>query len=1172
MKKFLYALPIFVVLFAAASILQPENVFSVVALPVKIITIVDHLGTNIATGTASAVTAPPTETVQVVNSSNQVLDTLGGGGGGGATLPSIPGTAGYILSEDATNALWEPCAGDAACSTLIPGSFTITGIQGRSVKSTAPSDAQLYVWNGTNGDWEPVSLSQDVTITNAGVATVGSTHITGATTSKLAAFNASGNLVNYAGTSALGSHQFMTSLSATGGAGGAQPACSDLTGAAASCGTNATELVSGTVAAGRGGAGANSGILKANGSGTVSAAVAGTDYAAATTGAANTPLFNNGTGGFTNGTRSGNTTTVGTTSGTLTSGDCAKFDAAGNIVDQGAACNTGGGGLTLAGSSGNLQTNNGAGNLGAFAGSGPLASHNFATMISASGALTGAQPACVDLSDSAASCNTDTTNATNITSGNMTRPPAFSLTNNATGPTLNKLVTLTSGQATIAPSATASGIQGICISNCANSGSSLIQYAGLASCVFDASSAITSGHYVTMSQTTAGDCADAGTTQPVGTPTLGTAYTSGSASTTQTIQIGLPMDSIGSASGVGTISAYIQLGNPAYYGTSGQTKQINPLPYIIHAGTGTIYNAFAQVPQNTWASSTNYSNGSLLEDSNGNTERLYSWPKSTVVATGVNIRPIGSGGTGNVFRATTGGTTAASEPSWGSCSTTCSDNTVTWTNEGTTGTSGSGSHPTWPTTLGNTVNDGSGATQITWQLVALGAFAPSAKSVVILDPNQSYSMSGGAVLIGLATANANFEQVLINNGASVTCSTVSSSSNGFDCIVEGNKGHIVSGLGEGNTNSSFSANSSYSGDSTIESYAGYLCSRFSICDYIQPNMDVQGISFTASASATINKATLWISSIEGQGIFRDLSSTSNATSSTGILVDDVEGQWNEIEFDNVYEGMHAAKNGVDIECGTTGGQSVTWFGGAVTDTTDTTDNPVNYFTVNGSGSHSCKGIVIQGPYFEGSQVTNTHVNGLQLNYAASLEATGLHFNGGGGSAFANAVNVVNSAAGNNTKIHVAARCDACTNQVTNATTSFSTGQGTGTFDYHYTPTGTAGITGDIFDGKQPILGAAPTISSGFGSTPSIVGSNGTGSFEVNVGTGGTASSGVIGLPTAPTGWSCQCTDITTNSTSVFVTKQTASATTSCTVGNFSDAAAATAWTASDKLYCHAFSF
>jgi hypothetical protein len=54
-----------------------------------------------------------------------------------------------------------------------------------------------------------------------------------------------------------------------------------------------------------------------------------------------------------------------------------------------------------------------------------------------------------------------------------------------------------------------------------------------------------------------------------------------------------------------------------------------------------------------------------------------------------------------------------------------------------------------------------------------------------------------------------------------------------------------------------------------------------------------------------------------------------------------------------------------------------------------------------------------------------------------------------------------------------------------------------------------------------ISSTAPTISSGFGTSPSIVSANSTASFRVNVGTGGVATSGVVGLPTAAgNGWSC----------------------------------------------------
>jgi hypothetical protein len=92
------------------------------------------------------------------------------------------------------------------------------------------------------------------------------------------------------------------------------------------------------------------GLVKGNGASAPAAAVAGTDYAAAPTGSANTPLFNDGSGGFTNGTRSGNTTTVATASGTLTSTHCVQIDASGNFVDAGGTCTTGGGGGTVSSS------------------------------------------------------------------------------------------------------------------------------------------------------------------------------------------------------------------------------------------------------------------------------------------------------------------------------------------------------------------------------------------------------------------------------------------------------------------------------------------------------------------------------------------------------------------------------------------------------------------------------------------------------------------------------------------------------------------------------------------------------------------------------------------------------------------------------------------------------
>lgn len=88
-----------------------------------------------------------------------------------------------------------------------------------------------------------------------------------------------------------------------------------------------------------------------------------------------------------------------------------------------------------------------------------------------------------------------------------------------------------------------------------------------------------------------------------------------------------------------------------------------------------------------------------------------------------------------------------------------------------------------------------------------------------------------------------------------------------------------------------------------------------------------------------------------------------------------------------------------------------------------------------------------------------------------------------------------------------------------------------------------------------IIATAPTISSGFGTSPSILTSNGTVTFRVDVGSPNAATSGVVGMPAASTGWNCQVTDKDTN----VVTRQTASTTTSVTVTG------ASAWTAADDL-------
>ncbi len=99
---------------------------------------------------------------------------------------------------------------------------------------------------------------------------------------------------------------------------------------------------------------------------------------------------------------------------------------------------------------------------------------------------------------------------------------------------------------------------------------------------------------------------------------------------------------------------------------------------------------------------------------------------------------------------------------------------------------------------------------------------------------------------------------------------------------------------------------------------------------------------------------------------------------------------------------------------------------------------------------------------------------------------------------------------------------------------------------------------------------APTISSGFGSAPSIT-NNGNCSFSINVGSGTITNPGVLTFPAAAHGWHVHCDDITTTSATNFITKQTgAVSTTSVTLTTFTTAALTTGtWTASDILECSA---
>jgi len=96
-------------------------------------------------------------------------------------------------------------------------------------------------------------------------------------------------------------------------------------------------------------------------------------------------------------------------------------------------------------------------------------------------------------------------------------------------------------------------------------------------------------------------------------------------------------------------------------------------------------------------------------------------------------------------------------------------------------------------------------------------------------------------------------------------------------------------------------------------------------------------------------------------------------------------------------------------------------------------------------------------------------------------------------------------------------------------------------------------------------GDVPTIQSGFGDNAAISNANGTAAFVVNVGRGGTATRGGIGLPTANNGWNCTCSDLSNSSPSIFLCKQITSSPSSATIANFSASGIPAPWASGDYL-------
>lgn len=145
-----------------------------------------------------------------------------------------------------------------------------------------------------------------------------------------------------------------------------------------------------------------------------------------------------------------------------------------------------------------------------------------------------------------------------------------------TGTTQDRLAKLTGAPSTaiVAGTSDTSGILGIVVANAGTTGSAQIAIAGRYNCEFDG--ATTAGNYVISSATTAGKCADGGSTPPTTRQVIGRVLSTNGASGTYEILLTGPggYSSAGSYASGGTINPGT-LNDLGYYASAGTT--ISPL-------------------------------------------------------------------------------------------------------------------------------------------------------------------------------------------------------------------------------------------------------------------------------------------------------------------------------------------------------------------------------------------------------------------------------------------------------------------------------------------------------------------------------------------------------------------------------------------------------------------
>jgi hypothetical protein len=145
----------------------------------------DVTGTQSATvvslvgGQAAATVASATVTVGAATSLNTVGTLVKRDGGGSFSAGTITATfVGNVTGNVSGSAasFTGSLAGDV---TGTQSATVVQKIQGTTVSNSTPTDAQIFIFNSTSNQWNPISISGDVALTHSGATSIASTTVTG---------------------------------------------------------------------------------------------------------------------------------------------------------------------------------------------------------------------------------------------------------------------------------------------------------------------------------------------------------------------------------------------------------------------------------------------------------------------------------------------------------------------------------------------------------------------------------------------------------------------------------------------------------------------------------------------------------------------------------------------------------------------------------------------------------------------------------------------------------------------------------------------------------------------------------------------------------------------------------------------------------------------------------